>query len=382
MQTSAPASPSVKPGSPGLAMDGAGLHAALTSRRIGGLDFLRALAVSLVMLGHAVEGRAGLSEAVGPLAALGVKVFFVLSGFLITRLLLDEIDAHGRIDFLAFYRRRVARLMPVFYLYLAVALTVLWVRDKPIPWGAVASAVLYVTNYYQAFTGAQTNIVSHCWSLAVEEQFYMLWPLLAAFLFVRRIDMTRALVLIILAVWCWRVFLVAGVDASVDYLYRALDTRADELAVGCLFAVLGRSSEWRARLASVLRLPAAGPVLLLLVYASTLIGAHSALFRYCFGYMVEPIMIGLLMLMTVWASTRSGWLAGLLNNRLLVHVGQVSYCMYLFHGLIMYSTQRIVEGRTGSFWLGLAASFAAVILASTLSFRWFETPMRKLINGR
>jgi peptidoglycan/LPS O-acetylase OafA/YrhL len=334
------------------------------------------------MLGHAVESHPQLGETLVPLSGLGVKIFFVLSGFLITRLLLDELDAHGRLDFLAFYRRRVARLMPVFYLYVAVGIAALLLRDKPIPWAAVMSSLLYVTNYYQAFTGAQTHMVSHCWSLAVEEQFYMLWPLLAAWLVARQSNLARVLTLIVLAVWCWRVFLLLGVHVSIDYLYRALDTRADELAVGCLTSVLMRSSEWRARLAAAACLPGVAPVLVLLVYASSQMGSQSAQFKYGFGYMVEPLMIGLLIVWTLMASNRPGWIAGLLRNRLIEHVGQVSYCMYLFHGMIMHSTQHIVEGLTGSFWVGLAASFATVIVFASASFRWFETPMRRLIVGK
>ena len=357
------------------------LLSALESRRIGGLDFVRAVAVSMVMLGHAADARPDFG-ALAPLASLGVKAFFVLSGLLITRLLQVENDAHGRIDYVAFYRRRVARLMPAFYLYLAVVLALLWIRNKAIPWGAVVSAMLYVVNYYQAFTGAQTNIVSHCWSLAVEEQFYVFWPLLFAALCTRRMRVSRALVLIILGVWCWRVLLVLEMDASIDYLYRALDTRADDLAVGCLIAVLARSNRWRARLTWAMNFPGAGPVLVLLIYGSSLIDGQSLVFKYCLGYMVEPLMIGLLILITMVASTRDGLLADLLNSRLLVHIGKISYCMYLFHGLVMYSAQRLVEEITGSFWLGLALSFIAVILVATLSFRYFETPLAKLINGK
>lgn len=371
------------PGSPSRAAeDGATLAAALMAPRIAGLDFLRALAVALVMLGHSVESIEGLGDLLGVVSGLGVKVFFVLSGLLITRLLLDEIDAHGRIDFKAFYRRRIARLMPAFYLYLAVALGVLWLRGKPIPWAAVTASVLYVTNYYQAFTGAQTNIVAHCWSLAVEEQFYMLWPLLAVFLVTRRMNMARALVFIIVAVWGWRLFLTLQGGASVDYIYRALDTRADELAVGCLIAVLVRSGPWRNRLARVVQWPWAGPVLALLIYASTVADGQSQVFKYCVGYMVEPPLIGLLIMVTVVAATRTtGWLTTLLNHRVLVHMGQVSYGMYLFHGMIMFSVQHAVQGLTGSFWLGFASAFAAVFVFAAAVFRWYETPMRRLING-
>lgn len=359
-------------------VDADAIDAAVNSPRIGGLDFLRAMAVSFVMWGHGTEGR--VTDIPG-LAGLGVKVFFVLSGFLITRLLLDEFAARGRIDFWGFYRRRFARLMPAFYLFLAVGLGVLWLKHRPIPWAPIVSSMLYVTNYYQAFTGAQTNLVAHCWSLAVEEQFYLLWPMLAAFLLRRQANLARALVLVILGVWCWRWFLVGATDASIHYLYRALETRADELATGCLMAVLVRSQLCRERIAAIVRVPGVALALVAAVYLCTAYDTQSTGFKYGFAFMVEPPMIALLILITVLVSGQKGWLAAVINNRFVVHVGQISYCMYLFHGLIGYTAQRVVEERTGSFWLGLIAAFAGVIVFSSLSFRWFETPMRRWISG-
>ena len=364
------------------AVAGIELQRAFCSSRIQGLDSIRALAVLMVLLGHAAEDRPEIPVPVAPLSGLGVKIFFVLSGFLITRLLQDELDIRGRVDFAQFYRRRIARLMPVFYLYLVISISVLLIRGRPIPWDAVGSAIFYFTNYYQAFTGAKTNIVAHCWSLAVEEQFYMLWPLLISALWVRRKNIAFTLVVVILCVWCWRLYLVLYSATSIDYLYRALDTRADELAVGCLIAVLMRSDVWCSRFACVANIKLSAPILIIFLYTSTLIGSKSEVYRYCFGFMIEPIVIGLFLLLTLIACVRDSLSANLIKNRLIVYIGKISYCMYLFHGLIMYSTQRLVESRTESFWIGLLVSFIAVILFSAASFRWFETPMRTWIGGK
>lgn len=372
---SAPAAPS----SSLRQADAAAVHEAVNSPRIGGLDFLRAIAVSFVIWGHSTEGRGALD--VPGLAGLGVKIFFVLSGFLITRLLIDEFAKAGRIDFWGFYRRRFARLMPAFYLFLAFGVTVLWLKHLPIPWEPIVASMLYATNYYQAFTGAQDNLVAHCWSLAVEEQFYLLWPMLAALLMRRQANLARALVFIVLGVWCWRWFLLATTDASTHYLYRALETRADELAVGCLMAVLVRSPIWRGRLAAIVRLPGMALALIAAVYACSAYDSIGKTFKYGFAFMVEPPMIALLILSTVLVSGQKGWLAAAINNRFVVHVGQISYCMYLFHGLIGYAAQRVVEAHTGSAALGLVAAFAGIIALSSASFRWFETPMRRWISG-
>lgn len=358
--------------------DAAAIDDAMHSTRLGGLDFLRALAVSFVIFGHAIEGRL---DNFAALSGLGVKIFFVLSGFLITRLLLDEYAAQGRIGFLAFYRRRVARLMPVFYLFLVVGVSIVWLRQRPIPWAPVLSSMLYITNYYQAFTGAEANLVSHCWSLAVEEQFYFLWPVLLLFLLRHRVSLVHALLAIVLAVWCWRWALLGASSLSIDYLYRALDTRADDLAIGCLLAVLVRSATWREKLAAVVRVPGLAWVLILGLFLLNMHESSGAILKYGFAFMVEPLVIAFLVLMSVLVSRQSGWLPSLINNSFVVYVGQVSYCMYLFHGLIGYTAARVVAGYGGNFWLGVVAEFAAIIAFSSVSFRWFETPMRRWIAG-
>jgi peptidoglycan/LPS O-acetylase OafA/YrhL len=360
------------------AVDAAAVEAAVGSSRIGGLDFLRAIAVFFVVWGHAVEDRV---RVLAGLSATGVKLFFVLSGFLITRLLFDEFDAHGRIDFIGFYRRRIARLMPAFYLFLAVGIATALLRHHPVSWAAVLSSMLYVVNYYQALTGAKGNLVAHCWSLSVEEQFYLLWPLLASFLLRRRANVAKALLLIILAVWCWRWFLLAFTDASIHYLYRALETRADELAAGCLLAQVVRIPAWRTRLAAVLRVPGIGLAMIAAILGLCEAESLSTVFRYGVVLVVELPIIALLVLLTVVASTREGFLARMLRNRLVVHIGQVSYGIYLYHGLVGYTVHRVVAQVSGSFWLGFVFNFAAVVAVASASFRWFETPMRRWISG-
>jgi peptidoglycan/LPS O-acetylase OafA/YrhL len=365
--------------SPGPSLDqttGRSIASAVRATRIGGLDFLRALAVTMVIVGHAIEGQIQGAEDLG---GLGVKVFFVLSGFLITRLLLDEYASHGGIDFFGFYRRRVARLMPVFYLYLAFAVALTLHGGREVPWGAVASSIFYVTNYYQAFTGAATNIVSHCWSLAVEEQFYLLWPMLIVAFLRRGTSLAKALVTIVVGVWCWRWFLLASEWASVDYLYRALDTRADDLAIGCLAAVLVRSSRWRERLAVLIRTPGVAWLLLTGLAALVTYGTATPVMKYGLAFVIEPPIVALLMLMTVLVSRQRGWMATVVNHSLLVHIGQISYCMYLFHGLIGFTIRRLTLEQTGILPLALVVEYAAIVAFASVSFRFFENPLRRWI---
>ena len=334
------------------------------------------------MLDHSLEGQvAGLLKSIfAGTGGLGVEVFFVLSGFLITRILLDELQAREQIDYLGFYRRRIARLMPVFFLYLLIGVGGLLLRDRPVPWGAVASAVFYVVNYYQAFTGAAANLVAHCWSLAVEEQFYFIWPLAAGLVFARRASLARALLIAVLMVWVWRWGLfIAGV--SVDYLYRALDTRADHLLVGCLVAVLVRQPAWQARIERVAGRAWLAPLLVLALYASAKLDSMSPAYKYGLGFVVEPLMIGLLIPLVMLAARPGAAFSRVLNNALMVEVGRVSYGLYLFHGMVLYSVQRIVVAQTGRFDLAMLVSFAVLLALMSASFRWFEMPMRRWISG-
>jgi peptidoglycan/LPS O-acetylase OafA/YrhL len=363
-------------------LTGPQLGAAIQATHIRGLDAFRAIAVLLVLLGHGIEADPAWSPWLGPLASLGVKLFFVLSGLLITRLLLDEIDRSERIDLMRFYRRRFGRLMPAFYLYLVVAIGILLVRGKPVPWDAVASAALYVVNYFQAFNGAPNHIVSHCWSLAVEEQFYVIWPLLLAWVMRRRWQPERVLVIAIVTIWLWRLSLVLFTDTSEAYLYRALDTRADELLMGCLLAVLTRQPAWQARLASCLRAPGLVPALIVMLYVSTTFTGDDRLLRFGIAFMFDTVFIGVLVLaVSALATHGEGWIARLLNHATLVRVGQVSYFMYLFHGLIMHTSVRLIERFTGSFALGLLGAIALVYFAARVSFVSFESPMRRWVTG-
>jgi len=357
---------------------------ALAQPRIAGLDFLRAIAVILVVVEHGLytPAEGPWRQVVSGMSSLGVEIFFVLSGFLITGLLLDEHDRRGSIDFFEFYKRRLSRLMPAFYLFIASVAAIAWLRGRTIDWAPFVASLLYVVNYYQGLTGAKENVVAHCWSLAVEEQFYLLWPIVLALLLARRLRLARTLVLLIAGVWIWRASLYLSGTASTSYLYRALETRADHLAVGCLLAVALRNAEWRRRIeAFCLR-----PLNALMVVAATALSARldSAFpaYKYVAGFAIEPCLIALLISSTVGLAATAGRISRILNSALLTHVGKVSYGIYLFHGAIMYTVQRIVEARTGSVLVGFVCAAIAVLVFASALFRWYESPVRNWINRR
>ncbi|EFC82045.1 acyltransferase [Parafrankia sp. EUN1f] len=219
--------------------DTAARRAGAPTRRTGynpALDGVRALAMLCVLVFH-MDALPG--------GYLGVDVFFVLSGFLITRQLLAERDRTGRVSLPMFYLRRAYRLLPAFWLLALVGFTAVVVlgagtageRDEFLH--TLAAAMLYVNNYFQVVqqnTGA--GWLGHTWSLSLEEQFYLLWPLLLLVLCRRPwIDRRLPAVLLggVVAVMLWRDVLNAS-GASGTRTYFGLDTRADALLVGCALA--------------------------------------------------------------------------------------------------------------------------------------------------
>src|SRR5215203_3503971 len=129
-----------------------------------------------VMTGHTSDVARGRLPVNG---GLGVTIFFVLSGFLITWLLLKEEAKWGDVSLRLFYLRRSLRIFPAFYVFWAVIVIGMGVlRHKPVAWPQAISALFYTSNYYQAITGNWQTALFHTWSLAIEEQFYLLWPAL------------------------------------------------------------------------------------------------------------------------------------------------------------------------------------------------------------
>ena len=138
-------------------------------QRIPSLDGLRAISITLVILSHLVKWKHISLEVLGSYGALGVHVFFVLSGYLITNLLLHEYERSSTISLRDFYIRRAYRIFPAAFVFLVVVIILYW---QQIRWYHAAAALLYVANMDMA----RPWIFGHLWSLSIEEQFYLLWP--------------------------------------------------------------------------------------------------------------------------------------------------------------------------------------------------------------
>lgn len=357
-------------------MSSISLGRVLQQDRLPGLDFLRMVAVLTVLLLHMeLPGT-------GPLLIIdGVQLFFVVSGFLITWMLLRELDDSSTIHMGRFYLRRAARLLPIFFAYLVVGYLLLVLRHQSVDWGVIGSSVVYLTNYYQAFTGAPTHYLSHCWSLAVEEQFYLLWPLALVGLRAMRMRLEVSLTLLILGVWLLRPLLMLGFGVSEIYIYRALETRADHLLIGCLLAVLLRQPVWQARFDAAARRWWSIPLLIGLMAASAhFLNPHPEL-KFTVAFALDPVLLALMIPLVMISASRDGYVARLLNLRPLVLIGQVSYGMYLMHPFVTQPIYKRVEAMSGSSTLGVAAAIAGSVGLAYLSFRFFEEPIRARIRA-
>jgi peptidoglycan/LPS O-acetylase OafA/YrhL len=367
----------------------------LSSSPIGyrpALDGLRALAVLGVIAYHLDYrwARGGF---------LGVDLFFVLSGYLITSLLADERLRIGRTDFLGFWARRIRRLIPALLLLLIVmAVATRWLLP-PADWAARQAdlfwALFYAANWHQIateqdyFTQFQiTSFLRHLWSLGIEEQFYLAWPLLLALLIWGRRLRARVPVLIglgavVSALTMWFLF-AAG---SPLRAYYGTDARAHELLVGALLAVLMRWSSGfaapRPRLARWL-----GPAAIAAVLAAFVLASDTSARYYEGGSLLFSLAVAALLWSVELHPTLP--LAGLLGRAVPRWIGQVSYGLYLWHWPAIVLGPRLVQQLLGPRANGLLSSSTGInalrvglaLVATVASYYLLERPIRQARASR
>jgi peptidoglycan/LPS O-acetylase OafA/YrhL len=322
------------------------------------LDGVRALAIGLVVLAHA------LGPTLDALGGLGVVVFFVLSGFLITALLLDERET-GRVDLRRFYARRALRLFPALVCLLAVAAALPWYfpsdRALSAP-QAVAAAVLYVANWVTGDLG----YLSHTWSLAVEEQFYLVWPVVLLALARRRAAFRIGLLIGVLLV------VRTVVDLALPGVPHATVSHADQLLIGALLAVLWRTGQASPGAAVTWCCLAAFPMTFLVV-------RDAGQLRTNVGYTVCAAATGVLIAHLL---ARDGLLRQAFTAPAAVLVGRVSYGIYLYHWPIFRGLRHVfvTHGWTSPAAHGIRIALALTVTAAAvaLSWRFVERPALRL----
>ncbi|MDX6709941.1 MAG: hypothetical protein QOH96_957 [Blastocatellia bacterium] len=339
------------------------------AQHVPALDGLRGLAILLVITHHQLI----------PLSLkggfLGVDLFFVLSGFLITTLLLTEFDAAKTISLGNFYARRALRLGPALLLYLLVCLIVTY-HTQMLEWThelkLVGIALVYSTNWRIALGwDAALDPTAIIWSLSIEEQFYLLWPVLffvCLLVKLKRTHIIAGLALAVISIMLHRYSLWHN-GADLNRLYYGTDTRADAPLLGCLVALIPR---WEL---SVSRKPyfQIGVFLAVLCLIGLVLTSHfTDQFLYRGGYTAIAVLSGVV----TWSAANEPprLLAACLEWYPLRWFGKISYGLYLWHWLLLKTVSLY-------YWVGYWDPWARFVLAlgvSALSFYVVERPFNRL----
>jgi peptidoglycan/LPS O-acetylase OafA/YrhL len=345
---------------------------------IPSLDGLRAISISIVLVSHAGYGS------VVP-GGLGVTIFFFLSGYLITTLLMDEHKRTARIDVGKFYLRRVFRLFPplLVTLMLAYSLVILGRLEGGISWAGVLAQLLYFANYYGLFfdpgntTAAGTGIL---WSLAVEEHFYMIYP--AALTGMLALGFSRQRIVVTLAITClvvlaWRMYLASLPNFVADRTYYSSDTRVDSIVFGCLLALAANPKSSKAGMSNPF-LEATSATLLAaaaIIMAITIVW-RDAYFRETFRYSLQGLALMPVFYFAIKYAAHFPFT--LLNHSWVARIGVYSYAMYLVHYIVIKLIEKNVPWLASVKPLFVLVTFVTATLYAAILDVYVDAYFRRL----
>lgn len=337
-------------------------HSSLTY--VPALDGIRAVAIIFVFLYHTGNLPGGW---------IGVDIFFTLSGYLITIILVTEFEARGSVFIHRFFFRRACRLLPAAVVLIGVALALSFyfndqLRETKID--AVA-ALLYVEDFRYAFSPVTGTALGHLWSLSVEEQFYLIWPfflIVSLSQFGRERSFYVVIVTIVLVI-LWRFALLTERDASPYYrIYFSFDTRIDELLIGGALALWGR----RPGQALLRTIKWSCPFIVMLFIAILLKLDPVTKWEGVSSYPL--IGAATACLIVILTTEEMPFLTRLFTLAPLVALGRISYGFYLWHYLLIHEVKR--GGFTMLYVTVLA--FALTLIVSIGSYRLIEQPVSRL----
>lgn len=339
------------------------------------LDGLRGVAILAVIATHA-------KFASGWFGDFGVDTFFVLSGFLITSLLIEEWDRFHAISLRRFYARRALRLLPALLLMIAVFVTWHWVMSPRAVSARTAIdgliALFYSTNWMFALGLRQpAHVFAHTWTLSIEEQFYLTWPIMLILLLrrtVSRASLARWVLLAMFILMVERVILIAAIPTGVyAWLNYGTDARADVLFTGCVAGIAFHSNS----IFQHKRCKRAIKYLAWLVgIPGFLLISHVAHLSVDFDAIALDIAIAVfaVLILVEAVVSQEGVLGQVLSQRWLVYVGKISYGLYLWH----YPIFSEVQGRHWRIGYEILVEVTLTILATATSFYFIERPALKL----
>lgn len=330
-----------------------------------------------------VSSRVSEFPALYLLGKLGVVLFFVLSGFLITYLLLEEEKKNGTISVVKFYMRRVLRIWPLYYLIVGLSLFVFphiefFTLDG---WSTNATGdlrtlqiflyIFFFANLALKLTGPLLH-ASHSWSIGTEEQFYLVWPVLFKASRKYRVVLLWSIILGYMFLWRFFNHQASGIVPYNGYIMKYLELfNIDCMAIGGLFGLgLFSGSKW------IKRLTNNSVLLVSIASVSVMIILNIRVPYYTYELYAVPFAIIILNL-----STNKG-IKNLLEQDSMLHLGKISYGLYMYHPLMLFIISNVAKQLTGSsIALTLVVYFVgatSTVLISSISYKYFESPFLKL----
>jgi peptidoglycan/LPS O-acetylase OafA/YrhL len=353
---------------------------AVSMRRIPSLDGLRALSIFLVLGLHTIQ-RLEFTQHISYLwvglfdGDTGVFIFFVISGYLITSLLLHEHAKRGSVSLRGFYFRRAMRILPPLYAYVGVLLLLGWAGRQAIFKIDIVSALFFFHDYAPSHMWS----LEHFWSLSIEEQFYFLWPFLLLYCLRRpglegRLKASKIALAIILVAPFLRVFSFTVARGTLLHNSYGFHFRADSLMFGCLVALLQGTPLFERFYHLATRIWWIPPAVILL---SDLLGARFMNYwEFPIGFTLCGVAISLFLL---WCVRNPGSVVGrLLNSRILSHIGVLSYSIYIWQTLFLNYDNRSLFGPSLKLLYTLPFSWLAIFLAAEISYNLIEQPSLRL----
>jgi peptidoglycan/LPS O-acetylase OafA/YrhL len=327
-----------------------------------------------VIVGHLYNGipHANLANPLWKIvtnAELGVSIFFVISGFLITSILISEWESTGTIKISEFYRRRMFRILPASYFYVGIVAILGFMGVLSVSKVDLISAGLYVWNYSP---WAKCWALEHLWSLSLEEQFYLFWPALLLRMLAsggRELAIKVATGLVIVAPFLRAATFAAPSPFLKTHLFYMLHTRIDVLMAGCLAALCWNHQAVQKRIEEAPLWVISAMAGFVVLLSPLLTNAYGGKYIFLIGFSTESVFITIVMM---WVVKHYDSFAGrLLNSRILIHVGFISYSLYLWQTFFLHEANKSLLGK-------VPLSLVCILLCAEFSYFFVEKPFLRI----